>query len=77
MKTCPYVKNGIKYRISGKNWKNSEKFGKIRKNSEKFGKIQKFSEKFRKFWDNSRKIRKILRTTGDNDKSIPVSSQTG
>ena len=40
MKTCPYVKNGIKYRISGKNLKI-------------LGKNKKISEKIRKFWKNS------------------------
>ena len=49
MKNCSHVKNGIKYKISGKNQKISEKIGKIQKNSEKFGKIRKNSEKFRHF----------------------------
>ena len=40
MKNCSHVKNGIKYKISGKNQKIS---GKNKKNSEKFGKIQTFS----------------------------------
>ena len=53
MKNCFYVKNVTKYKISGKNLKIS---GKNKKNSEKFGKIQKNSEKFRKIWKNSGKI---------------------
>ena len=52
MKNCSHVKNGIKYKISGKNQKIS---GKNKKNSEKFGKIRKNSEKFRHFREKSNK----------------------
>ena len=58
MKTCPYVKNGIKYRISGKNWKIS-------------GKSRKISEKIRKIRKNSEKYRKIQKKTWKTEKNMP------